>query len=94
MTPTLQAFNVSVQFYEPRFMTITIPATSLEDANEKAKGFLHMMKDVTVLETYNLSEVPTIKEMISQQAELLGDEELMEALGIPVNPVHDTKELN
>lgn len=93
MVPSLNAYNVSVTYFEPRYITITIPAESEDAAKTKALEFLSNMKDPTIIEAYDIATVSKLRELISEQAEQLGDEELMEALGI-VNPVHDPKEIN
>ena len=93
MTPTLNAYNVTALYFEPRYVTITVPASSIEEAQKKALEFLKDMKEPKVIDTYDIATVPSIKDLITAQAENIDDAELREALGI-VEPVHDTKDLN
>jgi len=93
LTPTLNAYNVTALYYEPRYVTITVPAASIEEAQKKALEFLKDMKEPKVIDTYDISTVPAIKDLITAQASQIDDAELREALGI-VEAVHDEKELN
>ena len=101
MTPKHLVYNVSARFYQPMFTTLTVVASSEEEAKTKAMNFVKNMKDPEIFEVYPVNQAPEMEAMIGMHAKMNDDTDILKALGIAEDtegeffePVHDPKDVN
>ena len=60
----LEAYNVTLRFWSPKVVTLTVAAKDQEGAVEFVKEMSQDYRDVEILQTYLLKDVPEIEEII------------------------------
>ena len=95
MTPQLNAYNVTISFFSHQFVTMTLPGVDVEDAKNRALEYASLLKDVTIVEAYDLSTVPMIKQLALSMAKDSEDQELTKILSdVEAATVIDPKDIN